>query len=195
MADPQPDNSLVVSHWAKLFEGIQVAPLELYALIENCIKAREVTDFQSSRVEWHEGGTFSDKREYLRINRREYDFYVCAAPYSNGFFVSSRLITPKGINWLLVIPLGFIGFLFAVYVFFKMFGFFGILLSFGAAIAGIVLLINAKRLTFYKVDTGLMFHQVVHQSLMQAIDEMTKAAGIAPLSEAERKPVMHELFR
>ncbi len=77
----------------------------------------------------------------------------------------------------------------------RMFGFFGILLGFAAAIVGIILLINAKKLTFYKIDTGQMFHQVVHQSLMESIDQMTTAAGIAPLSEAERKPVMHELFR
>ncbi len=195
MSEPQPDNSLVVSHWAKLFEGISVTPSELYALIENCIKSREVTDFQASRVDWHEGGTFSDKREYLRINRRDYDFYVCAAPYGNGFFVSSRLITPKGINWLLVIPLGILGFLFVAYLFLKMFGFFGLLLSFGAAIAGVYFFLNAHKMTFYKIDTGLMFHTVVHQSLMESIDQMTKAAGLAPLSESERKPVMHELFR
>ncbi|MGB8356677.1 MAG: hypothetical protein WCD79_22455 [Chthoniobacteraceae bacterium] len=195
MAAPQPDNSLVVSHWAKLFEGIHVTPSELYDLIESCIKSREVADFQSSRLEWHEGGTFSDKRQYLRINRRDFDFYVCAAPYGSGFFVSSRLITPKGINWLLAIPLGLLCFLLIAFILLKVFGFFGILLAFASAIVGIILFLNANKLTFYKIDTGHMFQQVVHQSLMEAIDQMTKAAGIVPLSESERKPVMHELFR
>ena len=50
-------------------------------------------------------------------------------------------------------------------------------------------------MTFYKINTGLMFHTVVHQSLMESIDQMTEAAGLAPLSESDRKPVMRRLFR
>jgi len=195
MMEPKPENTLVVSHWAKLFEGLHVSSQELYSLIEQCVKSREVPEVQSSRVDWHEGGTFSAKREYLRLNRADLDYYVCAAPYGNGFFVSSRLTTPKGMNWLLVIPLAILGFLFITFILLKIFGFLGIILSFGAAVAGIIYLINMNKLTFYRIDTAQMFQQVVHQSLMEAVDQMTKAAGITPLSEGERKPVMHELFR
>jgi hypothetical protein len=195
MSEPKPEKTLVVSHWAKLFEGIHVSPKELYSSVEQCVKNREVPDFQSSRVDWHEGGSFSNKREYLRLNRGDMDYYICAAPYGSGFFVSSRLTTPSGINWLLAIPLGILGFLFVAFIFLKIFGFFGIILSFGAAVGGIIYFVNVNKLTFYRIDTALMFQQAAHQSLMEGIDQMTKAAGIAPLSEAERKPVMHELFR
>jgi len=195
MAEPKPEKTLVVSHWAKFFEGVKFSPKELYSLVDQGIKSREVPDCQSSRVDWHEGGAFSDMREYLRLNRGDMDYYICAAPYGSGFFVSSRLTTPKGINWLLVIPLGILGFLFVAFILVKIFGFFGFILSFGAAVAGIIYLVNTNKLTFYRIDTALMFQQAAHQSLMEAVDQMTEATGIAPLSEAERKPVMHEIFR
>jgi hypothetical protein len=196
MAEPRPESTLVVSHWVKLFGGIQVSPLELYALIEQCLKSRDVPDYQVSRVNWHEGGGFSAKREYLRLNRGDLDYYICAAPYGSGFFVSSRLTTPKGINWLLVVPLGVLGFLLVAFILVKVSGFFlGFLFSFGAAVAGIICLIDISKLTFYRIDTALMFQQAAHQSLMEALDQVTKLAGMAPLSDEERKPVMHELFR
>lgn len=196
MAEPKPENTLVVSHWAKLFEGIHVSSVELYSLVEQCMKSRDVPDFQASRVDWHEGGAFSDKREYLRLNRGVMDYYICAAPYGTGFFVSSRLMTPKGINWLLVIAVALFGVLLVPFILIKIFGFFlGLILTLGAAVAGIIYVINLNKLTFYRIDTAHMFQQAAHQSLMEAIDQMTKTAGLAPLSETERKPVMHELFR
>ena len=193
--EPKPEKTLVISHWAKLFEGLQVQPTAVYGLIEQAVRSRNVQDCQASRVDWYEGGSFSDKREYLRLNRKDLDFYICAAPYGSGFFVSSRLTTPKGINWLLVIPLGILGFILVTSLFVKMFGFFGMILAIGAAVAGIIYLINKVKLTFYRIDTAQMFQQAAHQSVMDAIDQLTKTSGIAPLSEAERKPVMHELFR
>lgn len=195
MPEPKPEKTLVASHWTKLIEEFQMPPKELYSLVEEKVRARQVPDVRASRVDWHEGGAFSDKREYLRLNRRDLDFYICAAPFGSGFFVSSRLTTPASINWLLMIPVGIVGFLLVAYVFVKIFGFFGILISLGAAIVGMVYLVNVNKLTFYKIDTALMFQQAVHQSLLEAIDHSTNAKGLAPISEAERKPVMHELFR
>src|SRR5712692_10402307 len=176
MAEPKPENTLVISHWAKLIEGFQMPPRELYSLVEEKVRARAVPKVQPS-------------------HRGDLDFYICAAPFGSGFLVSSRLTTPKGMNWLLIIPVGILGFLFIAFILFKIFGFFGIVLSFGAAIAGIIYLVNASKLTFYKIDTALMFQEAVHQSLLEAVDQSTTAKGITSLSEAERKPVMHELFR
>src|SRR2546425_2752428 len=41
-----------------------------------------------AKVEWSEGGIFSAKREYLRIERKELIFDICGAPFGRGFFVS-----------------------------------------------------------------------------------------------------------
>lgn len=173
-----------------------MSPKELYSLVEERVRVREIPDVQPSRVDWYEGGAFSDKREYLRLNRRDLDFYICAAPFGTGFFVSSRLTTPASVNWLLFVPVGILGFVFAAWILLKIFGlFFGLLLSLGAVIAGIIYVINVTKLTFYKIDTALMFQEAVHQSLLDAIDCATSARGIEPLSELERKPVMHALFR
>lgn len=195
MADPKPENTLVISHWAHLFEAVHVAPVELYFLIEQCVTNREVPECQASRVIWHEGGVFSAKREYLRLNRGEIDFYICAAPYGSGYFVSARLTTPEAkIPWAGIF-LGAIGFIALGFYLFTSLGLSGALISGGVALAVLMLVINRNKLTFYKIDTALMFHKAVHQAVMEAVDKMTTTAGLTPLSETERKPVMHELFR
>jgi hypothetical protein len=48
--------------------------------------------------------------------------------------------------------------------------------------------------TYYKTDTALMFQTSVHSAMMQAIDEVTNAKGIRPLTELERKPIMKDFF-
>jgi hypothetical protein len=193
--EPKPERTLVISHWAKLFTGLCIQPTALYDLVEEAVKSREVPDCDVSRVDWHEGGAFSANREYLRLNRGKLDFYICAAPYGSGFFVSSRLTTPSGVDKRIVVPASILGFFILALLFYQMFGFFGIILAMGVAVAGVIFILNMTKLTFYRIDTAQMFQQAVHQALMEAIDQVTKTAGIAPLSEAERKPVMHELFR
>lgn len=45
-------------------------------------------------------------------------------------------------------------------------------------------------ITYYKIDTALMFQKAVHAALLQAIDEMTSAKGIRALTDAERQPLL-----
>ena len=35
-----------------------------------------------------EGGIFSSKRDYMRISRQRYHFFVCASPFGRSFFIS-----------------------------------------------------------------------------------------------------------
>lgn len=49
--------------------------------------------------------------------------------------------------------------------------------------------------TFYRIDTGIMFHEAVHGSLMEIIDEVSDEKGIPRLSETERRPIHRELSR
>jgi len=44
--------------------------------------------------------------------------------------------------------------------------------------------------TYYKIDTAVMFHAMVHGALLECIDGVTNAKGIRALSDAERKPIM-----
>src|SRR3989337_2241358 len=78
----------VFSHWYHLLEGLQESPMSFYESLESAIKKRELPDIAISRVDYHEGGVFSAKREYLRVSRQNQVFDVCAAPFGAGFFVS-----------------------------------------------------------------------------------------------------------
>jgi hypothetical protein len=51
-----------------------------------------------------------------------------------------------------------------------------------------------RKITYYRVDRMCMYEQAVWASVMEVIDEITRAKGIAPLSESERRPIMRELF-
>ena len=78
----------ILSHWAKLFYDLQVSPREFYSCVEEAIHSRQIPDAKNCRVDWEEGGIVSANREYLRIERGELAFDICAAPFGSGFFVS-----------------------------------------------------------------------------------------------------------
>ncbi len=50
-------------------------------------------------------------------------------------------------------------------------------------------------LTYYRLDTALMFQESVSSAVMEVLDGITKAKGLRELSEAERKPLLRELFK
>ncbi|MFQ5538731.1 MAG: hypothetical protein ACE5GJ_14945 [Gemmatimonadota bacterium] len=212
---------LVLSHWAQLLEGVQASPLSFFESVEHAVERRALPDTERLRVDWHEGGILSAKREYLRIQSNRLAFDICGAPYGNGFFVSwwlGRLPSPYG-------PLALAGIALAVLllgaILTKLFGaFFGIVLMVFSA--PVLLYLFARYLadqvagwddalaampafgwlyqrwfspeTYYRLDTAAMFRSAVHAAVLEVVDELVKDGGLAPLSELERKPVLRELF-
>jgi len=158
---------IVHAHWYHMIEGLQASPTEFYAAVERAIAERQVPDTKISRVDYREGSLVTAKREYLRVKRRQHIFDICGAPFGNGFFVSWWLGEPQGCLSLLA-ELPFVG------------GFLESVL---------------KPLTYYMLDTALMFQASVHNAVQQVIGEMTEAKGLRALTEAERKPVMREFFQ
>jgi hypothetical protein len=51
-----------------------------------------------------------------------------------------------------------------------------------------------RKITLYRLDLTSMYLTSVHRAVTKVLDELTKAQGIPPLSELERRPVMRELF-
>ncbi|MBN1827271.1 MAG: hypothetical protein JW958_13515 [Candidatus Eisenbacteria bacterium] len=52
-----------------------------------------------------------------------------------------------------------------------------------------------RPLTYYRVDTMLMFEKMVQTAVLEVIDSMTSAKGIRALSEDERKPIHRGLLK
>lgn len=207
----------IMSHWCKLIEDLQMSPLGFYELVEEAIKRREVPGTESSRIEHKESGAFAAKREYLRVQRKNFAFDICGAPFGTGFFVSSwfgRITSASGI----LLFLGILFFCaFTVPIFLKVFGaiagfffwiflipgllfFFGHLVSEGSIDAeDAVLTIPIfgalynklfNPFSYYKIDTAHMYQAAIHAAVVEAVDQITSENGVRGLTELERKPVM-----
>ncbi len=211
----------VLSHWYTLIDNFQASPKEFYTAVETAIAERQIPETEVSRVDYHEGGILSARREYLRVMRGRYMFDICGAPFGRGFFFSWWLAeaqSPNGpLALVLLILYILVGFAFS----FKWFGFFGGLI-FGAIGLPVVFWLFVKFMgsaregwddplvampligplyerffrprTYYKMDTALMFQEAVRSAVLEVTDGLTQAKGIRALSEAERKPILKELF-
>jgi hypothetical protein len=217
--------NLTISHWCKLVENLQASPLEFYAAVEQAIEQRQIPEAERSRIDYQEGGLLSAKREYLRVERREHLIDICGAPFGNGFFFSSWLgAAPPAVDPFHVL-LVVLGMMTIAYGFVKLFGLIlgGLLLL--MSLGALIILLRVARsgtlpfsgdvdaalvsipivgpvyerffrpMTYYRIDTALMFQQAVHAAVLEVIDQMTSAKGLRALSEDERKPILREFYR
>jgi hypothetical protein len=159
--------SAVLSHWNTLLQNFQTSTKSFYTEVEDAISKREIPDIRMKRIFLNEGGFASPKREYLRVARKEFVFAVCGAPYGTGFFVSWWLIEAPGCFTDLVTTVPVLGPLLRALLY---------------------------PMTFYRVDTAMMFQTATHSAVLEVIDSITSAQGIKELSETDRKPVMREFF-
>jgi len=157
----------IISHWNHRANQIQLSPNEFYRVVEERLAKEGLEKVKTTRVNMSEGGIFSSKREYLQVRRGDHIFHICAAPFGQGFFVSWWLgSVEKGFwAWMAKIPL--IGRLFT--------GLF-------------------KPLTYYRVDSALMFQSVTHAAITEALDSLLSQKGLKALSEGDRKPIMRDFF-
>ncbi len=157
----------IFSHWYKLVENFNYSTQEFYKQVENALEQRNVPGLKVSRVSYREKGPLSAKREYLRLSRYENNFDLCAAPFGSGFFVSWWLGQAENILVRLISAIPFFGELF---------------------------LNLARPMTYYQIDTALMFQESVHLAVMEVFDQILKGKGMRALTEGDKKPIMKELY-
>lgn len=178
-----------LSHWHKLFESFQESPQRVFTLIEESLNKRNIPDIKVSRIEYPEAGALSAKRLYLRVQRREHIFDVCAAPFGTAFFVSWWLGKKQKPFWLLAL---------IVIVLFLIVGRiiglpWWISLGVGLIITGLWGL--SLRPTYYRLDTAMMFQDSVHSAVLEAIGQVTDGKGLRGLTELEQQPILSDLFK
>jgi hypothetical protein len=217
-------NSNVISHWHHPIENFQTSTMEFYAAVEQALAPKQIPEYSTSRVDWKEGGVLSARREYLRVQRGKLAFDICAAPFGTGFFFSWWLAELPPTHALLYTVLIFIAGLLLFTIFIRAFGVIGgffftifafpilLLLAgrfvregrFGSEVEDAVLAIPLfgplyerlfKPVTYYKMDTAIMFQSMVHAAVLDVIDPLLQAKGVRALSELERKPIMRELYQ
>ena len=212
----------VVSHWHKHLEDQRASALDFYGAVEEELKRREVPGLQLERVDWREGGVTSAKREYLRIGRERLTFDLCAAPYGTGYFYSWWVAKQKSPYAAMLGVVGLIVVLGALGLFISKLGMFIGLIMFliallaslagvehGAragnvqleeavqAIPGVGAMYNSlfKPVTYYSLDTAIMFQESVSKAVGTVIANERNAQGLRALSPDEERPQIRDLLR
>jgi hypothetical protein len=214
--------SNVFSHWHHPIENFQTSTLDFYVEVELALRPHRVPDLELSRVDWKEGGLVSARREYLRVQRGRLVFDICAAPFGADFFFSWWLaeVPPAHGIWVAIVIV--IGLLWIIGGIVQSFNFLPALFIVAVVLpAGLIGLGSAihqgifgseeaildipffgplyervfKPVTYYKMDTTLMFQSVVHKVVTDVVDQVTTAKGIRALTELERKPIMREFYQ
>ena len=206
----------VLSNWSALVEGLSTSVQDTYTELESALDVREVPELEISRVEYSESGLGSAKRQYCRIQRKDFVFDICAAPFGKSFFFSWWMAIPP----LPLAPLWTVGFFTVVLLASGLlhlpfddscFGFFllpcllvgvtllllflmkiGAVLSEGHALR-IPVVSRLYRLlfapsTYYNADTQAMFEASVHGALLDVIDSKISEQGLRALAPQDRIP-------
>lgn len=145
--------------WQHFFDNFSFSAEEFFQQVESGIRDRKVPNVSFGRESFLETHLLSDRREYLRITRNEFVYYVCAAPFGTGMFVSWWLCEKRQNNFN---PgrIPFIG---------KLFG------------------KERDNKTFYQLDVETMYRSAVHSTVMDVLDKTTSASGARGLTELEKQ--------
>lgn len=152
------------STWHRYVQGLEQSPQKFYGMVQDAVTKRQVEGVKYTTVEHKEGGFFSSKRLYLRVQRGDLYYLICGAPFADGFFVSARLISEGK-------------FLDAV------------LFKDGSVAKGLF-----KPDTYFSADTTLMYQSIVHDALMSVVDSLIEGSDLPPIPEADRRPVLADFY-
>jgi hypothetical protein len=156
-----------IASWNHGANGLQYSANDFYNEVERALKEHHLDNIKVERVQLHEGGMFSAKREYLQILRKENVFLICAAPFGNLFFVSWWLGYAQSGTEATFGQIPVLGFLVRNFI---------------------------KRQTFYSLDTASMFQTLTHSIVSDTLNGILTAKGMRALSDTERAPSMSNFF-
>ena len=218
----RPKKAEVINHWYALVPQFTTPTVDFYASIEAELKAREVPGLEMSRVEFAEGGLLSAKRVYLRMTRERLVFDVCSAPFGTSHFFSCRFAEIPAMIKLWQLAVTLIGMFAFIGMLQRIFGLIlGTLAIIGAFALGVYFLRNAvalglhdvdamlikspvlgpiyerffRKVTYYREDTRLMYHDTVNEIVKAKVEEVTGAKGIKLMRFNEYDPIWAELYR
>lgn len=211
----------VLQHWIASADLFTLAPNEFYQRVEKQVSECGIPGLQMSRIDFSEGGLLSEKRTYLRMQRKRLAFDVCTAPFGKRCFFSIRTLhLPSQFKiWhflLLCIVLGLV------------YNVLRLMMGFGpAALTEIALVVAlgigfrdwvaefladldtallntpligplyemVRKQTYYREDTELMFLDTVPNIVKALADEACAAKGVKLVRQFERAPILGELYK
>lgn len=136
----------------QLLNNMHFSAQEFYESVQQEVMDQQIKGVTFSRVLYSEGGILSARRQYLRIQRKEYVFDICCAPFSKGTFVSWWLgevnVMPLR-KYLVRIPI--IGPWF-----------------------------RPRNKTYLELDNEAMFKELIRSSFNKAVEHFSEVKGIRP---------------
>lgn len=155
------------SNWNTLIDNLDFSSKEFYSLLKTELESHGITKIKISEVYLNEGGIMSSSRIYLRATWKDYQYDICGAKFGDGFFVSWWLLYKDSIGKILISKIPFIGSWLAQKLY---------------------------PVTYYRIDTASMFMSYAQSSVLKVIQDITNNKGLRALTEAERKPVLNNIF-
>jgi len=156
------------SHWNTLLDNFSYSTEEFYNLLKEELSSHGIKEMSMVHKSLNEDNMGFSKRRYLRVSWKDYEYYICAAPFGKGFFVSWHLIYKDSPFQVFIAKIPFVGTWLADKLY---------------------------HITFYKRDTASMFMTYAQQSVLKVIDDITKNKGIRSLSEDQRKPILNNVLK
>lgn len=212
----------VLNHWMDIAEGFSLSSQEFYNSLEQLIAEHRIPDMKCFRVEFNEGLPGTDKRIYLRVQRKLLAFDICAAPYGADFFFSCRTVAvPFPIQpWHLLV---------AAFVLMFMNDIFRPLMGDSFALIAMVTFLVAVAQTFYyakednaakvheflmkipvigqiyynwfyvesyyRQDTRMMYMDLIPNLVRRLVGEATAAQGVKLRREYQYAPVFGDIYK
>lgn len=155
------------SNWNTLIDNFDFSSKEFYSLLKTELESHGITKIKISEVYLNEGGIMSSSRIYLRATWKDYQYDICGAKFGDGFFVSWWLLYKDSIGKILISKIPFIGSWLAQKLY---------------------------PITYYRIDTASMFMSYAQSSVLKVIQDITNNKGVRALTEAERKPILNNIF-
>ncbi len=155
------------ANWNTLLDNFEYSTQDFYKLLTVELESHGIKKIKIEEKYISIGNAISVKRLYLRVKWKNYTYDCCLAPYGNGTFVSWWMFTEKTGMELLLSKIPFVG-NYLVKAFFPV--------------------------TYYSMDTASMFRTYAQASVLKVIDEITNDKGVRALTEAERKPILNNIF-
>jgi hypothetical protein len=138
------------AHNSQHFEDLQMSSKEFYILLKDMIEDYQYPDVTCAPVTLSESGIFSSRREYLRISKQRYHFYVCASPFGKSFFISWWLREDANTSANIARKVGWLG----------------------RTVAA-----RMESKTFYEIDTEKMFTASINSIIKLAIEKVKADKG------------------
>ncbi|MBN9483121.1 MAG: hypothetical protein BGO70_01125 [Bacteroidetes bacterium 43-93] len=141
--------------WQNFYDGLSISASDFYNKVKEGLEQRNIPNLSYAKESFLESHIFSSKRQYMRIIRAEYVFYVCAAPFGTGTFISEWVCikTEGRINRIPII----------------------------SKLAGK----DRTDKSFYQIDTESMTRMAIHFTVLDVLNSLTTASGVRGLAELE----------